>query len=125
MSKRKKWSGEFLVEVREDGSVLLPIFDFESARPTHYRVAKHHVKRRATVASLGRLTQLTLSKFSVLRRMWLFSISKISQATANIRTSTTDSCRHRHARRRRHARHQSWCFRATKRFSSVRQSCSR
>lgn len=45
MAKRKKWDGEYLVEVREDGSVLLPIFDFESARPTHYRVQKYHTKR--------------------------------------------------------------------------------
>jgi hypothetical protein len=42
MARRKRWDGEFLVEVREDGSVLLPIFDFDSSRPTHYRVAKHH-----------------------------------------------------------------------------------
>lgn len=35
---KKRWSGEFLVEVREDGSVLMPIFDFDQARPTHYRV---------------------------------------------------------------------------------------
>jgi hypothetical protein len=44
MSRRKKWDGEFLVEVRLDGSVLLPVFDFESARPTHYRVARHHTE---------------------------------------------------------------------------------
>lgn len=44
MGRRKKWDGEFLVEVREDGSVLLPVFDFDVPRPTHYRVTKHHTE---------------------------------------------------------------------------------
>lgn len=40
MAKRKRWNGEFLVEVRPDGSVLLPVFDYDRPAPTHYRVQK-------------------------------------------------------------------------------------
>lgn len=40
MAKAKRWTGEFLVAVDEQGRVMLPVLDPDAPAPTHYRISQ-------------------------------------------------------------------------------------